>query len=85
MPNNLGYWQDQISLSDPAISGTPEMDCLRPNEANAEVVVPFCLLSLFAIDLKIKWIHMKQEQLSIQFCCQKEHMHVKKCQLTLEV
>ena len=29
MPNNLGYWQDQISLSDPTIPGTPEMDCLK--------------------------------------------------------
>ena len=61
------------------------MGCLRSNEANAPVVVSFCLSSLFAIDLKTKWIHMKQEQLLIQFCCQKEHMNVMKCQLTWEV
>ena len=82
MPNNLGYWQDRISLSDPAIPGTPEMDCSRSNEENAVVAVSFCLLSLFAIDLETKWIHMKQKQSSIEFCCQKEHMHVMKCQLT---
>ena len=30
MPNNLGYGQDQMSLSDPPIPGMPEMGCLRP-------------------------------------------------------
>ena len=43
-----------MSLSDPPIPGTPEMGCLRPNEANAPVVISFCSSSLFAIDLKTK-------------------------------
>ena len=85
MTNNIGYWQDRISLSDPTISGTPEMGCLRPFVVMLEKL--YCLVCRHCSQstLKPHWIHMSYKQSLIQFCCQKVHMHVKKCQLTWEV
>ena len=85
MPNNFGYQQDWISLSDPPISGTPEMGRLRPFVVTLEKPYRFvCSHCLHSI-LKPHWIHRNYKQSLIQFCCQKVHMHVKKCQLTWEV
>ena len=85
MPNNFGYWQDQISLSDPPISLTPEMVCLRPFVVMLEKSYHFVCKHCLQLTSKSHWIHMKYKQSLIQFRCQKVHMHVMKCQLTWEV
>ena len=85
MPNNSGYWQDWISLSDPPISGTPEMGCLRPFVLKLEKSHCFVYCHCLKLTSKPHWIHMNYKQSLIQFRCQKVHMHVMKCQLTWEV
>ena len=85
MPNNFGYRQDRISLSDPPISGTPEMGCLRLFVVTLEKSYRFVCRRYLQLTSKPHWIHMKYKQSLIQFRCQKVHMHVKKCQLTWEV
>ena len=85
MPNNFGYWQDRISLSDPTIPGTPEMGCLRPFVVTLEKSYCFVCSHCLQSTSKPHWIHMNYKQSLIQFRCQKVHMHVKKCQLTWEV
>ena len=47
MPNNFGYWQDWISLSNPPIPGTPEMGCLRPFVVTLEK--PCCIVLFLVI------------------------------------
>ena len=78
--NNLWYWQDWISLSDPSIPGMPEVGCLRPFVVMLEKLYHFICHHCLQLTLKPHWIHMKQEQSMIQFCCQKVYMHVMKCQ-----
>ena len=85
MPNIFGYWQDWISLLDPPISGTPEMGCLRPFVVTLEKSYCFVCSHCLQSTSKPHWIHMTYKQSLIQFCCQKVHMHVKKCQLAWEV
>ena len=85
MPNNFGYWQDRISLSDPPIPGMPEMGCLILFVVTLEKSYRFVCRHCLQLKSKPHWIHMKYKQSLIQFRCQKVHMHVMKCQLTWEV
>ena len=59
MPNNFGYWQDWISLSDPTIPGTPEMGCLRPFVLKLEKLYCFVCSHCLQLTSKPHWIHMK--------------------------
>ena len=72
MLHNIGYWQDRISLSDPPISGTPEMGCLRPFVVMLEKSYRFVCRRCLQSTSKPHWIHMKYKQSLIQFRCQKE-------------
>ena len=76
LQNSLAYRQDQISLSDPPIPGTPEMDCSKPFFVTLEKLYHFVCSHCLQSTSKPHWIHMKQEQSLIQFRCQKVHMHV---------
>ena len=68
----------------------PSQGCLRwvawelfvvTLEKSYRLICSHCLQSTS----KSHWIHMNNKQSLIQFCCQKVHMHVMKCQLTWEV
>ena len=61
MPNNLGFWQGQINLSDPHIPEMPEMGCLRPFVVTLEKSYYFVCHHCLQLTSNPHWIHMKEE------------------------